>query len=444
MDQKTAATLESSPGAMAGSHPPGSAAAPDPASPPHQTAAGRSLLTTLWASTTYFGEGLPYSVVHLMTPQYFTAMGATLRAIGFTSLYGLAWNLKLLWAPLVDLTGTKRRWVIATQLILAALIAALAIPAAAHDLYLFAWLLIPVAFMAATQDVAVDGFYLQALDDRQQAGYSGVRVAAYRIAMLVGNGALVILAGTVSWLAAYLTAAVMMAALALAHRWLLPRPVAAISAPGQPRAGTADFARAFTTFLEQPRVAIAIAFILTFRLGDAMMIAMQVPFLKHLGLETAERGFILGTIGTIGAIGGSILGGILIAKLGLNRCIWPLSVIQSLSIPGYIYMALARPDRLTLTAILTFEQIAAGVGTAVFVVFLMRRCRSRYRASHFAIVTALMSITVTVSGSLSGILADRLGFPHFFMLCFALTWPGLVLIPFLPRQPADALDAARA
>jgi PAT family beta-lactamase induction signal transducer AmpG len=287
-----------------------------------------------------------------------------------------------------------------------------------------------VAILAATHDIAIDGFYLQALDKTRQTELSGVRVMAYRGALLAG-GFLITLAGATSWRRAFLVAGAALALLAALHAALLPRPRLAAAPPG---AGARRLSlAAFRTFFAQPRIGASLAFILLYRAGDAMMFSMSSPLLKSLGLGTEQRGYVA-IIGTIASLAGSLLGGLVVARLGLRRAIFPIAVLQSAAIPLYVALAWLRPAVPSVVALVTLEQLAAGVGTAVLAVFLMRRCSDEYKATHFAIGSALMSVAATVLGGLSGDLAERVGFTAFFTIAFAASFPGVILSR---RVPAD-------
>jgi PAT family beta-lactamase induction signal transducer AmpG len=405
-----------------------------------------------WVASSYFAEGLPYSIVHQISAQLFTALGASLPAIGLTALYGLAWNLKFLWGPLVDRRGTGRGWVVGTELLLGVLVVLVGFPAARGDLAVVARALVAVAVLAALHDVAVDGLYLRALGKGAQAALSGPRVAAYRAALLVGNGALVALAGRTTWLHGFAAAGLILLGLGALHLVLLPRaprvepgPHGVPAHPGGPNrasagevrdrdgAGSPAFLRAFTSFLEQPRVGATLAFVLLYRAGDALMFAMSTPLLKDLGLGTAERGVLAG-FSTAASIAGSMIGGAVIARVGLARTLVPIAALQSAAIPLYAWMAWARPGLDGVRAVVIAEQLAAGVGTSAFVVFLMRRCAGAYKASHFALLSALMSLATTVAGSGSGYLAERAGFTAFFVIAFTASLPGVALARRVPTD----------
>jgi PAT family beta-lactamase induction signal transducer AmpG len=388
----------------------------------------KKIKTFGWIASTYYAEGLPYSLVQQVSVQFFTYAGAGLQVIGLLSFFGLPWNLKLFWSPLIDLFANKKRWLVVMEVILGGVAALLVWPAQHLDLDLAAKIFMLMAFMSATHDMSVDGYYIQTLNPSDQAAFSGLRVAAYRVAMLVGNGALVILAGWVSWTVCFLTAAAMMWGLAAFHQRVLPPPVAT-SHQGQHWRAVRE---AFSTYMQQPGIVWAIAFILLFRAGDAMMFAMVTPFLNHLGYGLVARGILTGTVGTVTGIGGALLGGIVISRWGLRRVLFPLTFIQSLAIPAYAWLAWAMPSVWWVGITVAFEQAAAGLGTAVLMVFLMQRCQGSYQATHFAIGSALMSVAATIVGGFSGFLAARVGFVEFFLLAFAAAIPSLWLALRLP------------
>jgi PAT family beta-lactamase induction signal transducer AmpG len=396
--------------------------------------------------STYFAEGLPYSIVHQISAQFFVAMGASLPTVGLTSLYGLAWNFKFVWSPLVDIYGTTKRWLWVSEAALALAVMIIAWPAQQKDLGAVASALVVVSLLAATHDIAIDGFYLRAIPSRnEQAALSGLRIPAYRIALLVGNGGLVMLAGLTSWRWCFLASGAILLVLAAGHAALLPREARPTPRPdpgdpyrARPEAeGTAArqlrYRDAFSTFLEQPRVGVTLTFILLYRAGDSLMFAMAAPLMRSLGFGTIGQG-VLGGLGTSGSIAGSIFGGVVIARFGLKRALFPITLAQSLAILLYVALAVATPSiPWTLAAIVT-EQIIAGMGSAALVVFLMHRCEGEYKASHFAIGTALMSVGATVFGTASGYLASYLGFPAFFTLAYAASLPGVLLARLVPKE----------
>jgi PAT family beta-lactamase induction signal transducer AmpG len=397
-----------------------------------------------WVASTYFAQGLPYSIVHQVAAELFTALGAPLAEIGLTSLYGLAWNLKFLWSPAVDRIGTTRRWLLLMELVLGITIAALAWPADARDLHSLARALVLVSIASATHDIAVDGFYLRALDSGDQAALSGLRVAAYRVALIVGKGGLVALAGWASWRSCFLAGGAILLLLALAHALLLPKPEDPGAAREAPRPSTGDrrgsmarhYVVAFETFLRRPNIGATLALIVLFRAGDALMFAMSPPFLNDLGLALGSRGVLNGVAGAA-SIAGSLVGGVLIARRGLARTLLPIAVAQSVAILLYVWLARARPGTVSILSTVVVEQFVAGIGTAALVVFVMRQCSGEYKATHFACGTALASVAATVAGSASGYLANHVGFTAFFALAFVASTPGVAFAWLVARTSLE-------
>ncbi len=388
--------------------------------------------------TLYFIEGLPFTMVNTMSVVLYKSLGASNDFVGFwTSLLYIPWTFKLFWAPLVDFLGTRRRWILVSHLVLSALSVVLAVALLIAPTKFGLTLLVfgLLAFTSATQDIAIDGYYLDVLTRDQQAFYVGIRNAAYKVASLFGSGVLVYMAGILSenlqradalelgWTCAFLACASIFFVSAVLHYMILPatsqRPIA-----GQSQSLLKEFPKVFVDFMDQPRIGIILTYILIFRVGDALLMKMAQPFLLDpltrggVGLSMAEVGLIYGTVGTFFLFAGGILGGALIAKAGLRKYILPFALLQNLALPLYWILAIAKPDIFVVGAVNSFEQFSYGLGTSAYTVFLLSTVKNRYRAAHYAIVTAFMALGVMLPGMVSGYLATSLGYDHFFLLSF--------------------------
>jgi PAT family beta-lactamase induction signal transducer AmpG len=471
----------------------------------------------VWVLTSYFAEGLPYALVRQVSTVFFKDAGASLEAVGMTSLYGLPWTLKFLQAPLVDGFGIRKRWVVGLQVALGIAALALALGAGVEaSLGIVAVLFLGVALLSATHDIAVDGLYLDLMDRAAQARWVGFQAMAYRLALIAGGGGVVVLSGTAGWPVAFGAAAAVLLALAVLHAVLLDRgkegrPASQMLRPlarpkvwlslalgallarlgtrawGHPSVlplrellgvlpGTAWvslallllvllllaagsrlrdskslFARAFLDWLNQPRVGLILAFLVTFRLGESFLLGMVYPMLSDCGVTRSAYGVMYGTFGISASIAGGILGGWLIGRFGMRRVLWLLVGAQNL--PNLLYAfaawryagggALAAGALPVLTSFVVLEAFGAGMGTAAFMVFVMRTTRPAFKATHMAIATGIMNVAGVFAGVVSGALATRLGFPLFFTFTFLATLPGMILIPFLPLlgdAPEDCLD----
>jgi PAT family beta-lactamase induction signal transducer AmpG len=392
----------------------------------------------LWISSTYFGEGLPWSFLHQMGTEYLTAIGASKTQIAATSWLHLSVTFKFLWSPMVDVFGRKRTWVVLLQFLLGLGMFAVATVAPSRNLKVFWVIVATLAVVHATHDIACDGFYLQALDKHRQALFSGVRTAAFRAAMIAGASGLVVLAGQTNWFWGFGAAGALMILIAALNAGVMPHPAERVTAnivvgDGPPRT---IFWAAYRTFFAQPQAALVLSFMLFYKLGDIMMFAMSKPLLRDIGIDTSHRG-ILNGIGTASFIVGSLSGGAVIARFGLGRCLIPMTFFQNLAIPMYIAMAILRPRFAGVLPIIIAEQFAAGIGAAAHVVFLMQRSRAAFSASHYAFATAVVALASTFSGAISGPLNEALGHPLFFTIAFIASWPSLILVLFVPTEPIE-------
>lgn len=406
----------------------------------------------LWVPTTYFAEGFPYAVVNNLAEVLFKELGASLQLVGLTSLLHLPWNLKFLWGPLVDRFETKRRWLLGIELGLVVALAALALLAGGRG-----WLgpvaagFVVLAVLAATHDIAIDGFYLEGLDERGQSRFVGVRAMAYKIASLVVRGPLVIGIGWIGWRWGLAAAAVAMAVVCGVHFAVLPRierrglslgalfalPWRRRAPAARPARGELHYVATFAAFLRQPRIGTVLGFVLLFRAGESLLMKMKWPFLRdELKMTLEQYGFTNGTLGVLCSLTATLVGGWLIARHGLRRWLWPFVLAQN--VLNLLYVGLAAraaqgPVGLALaSAVIGAEHFGEGLGTAVFMVYLMRCCDAAYKAAHMAILTALMSVSFTLAGAASGFVAAAMGFRAYFAFSFIATLPAMALIPFLP------------
>ncbi len=394
-------------------------------------------LPAAWVASTYLAEGLPYSLVHQISAQLFLDLGSSLEAVGLTALYGLAWNLKFAWSPWIARVGTLRSWVLGCEAALALAAALLVAPTATGSLDVVARLLVVVAIAAATHDLAVDGLYLAGLSQAEQTRYTGLRVAAYRVALLVGNGAVVALAGRTSWVTALAAFAALLGLVCAAHALWLPRPSEeAVERPAAPAVRTV-----FRSYLAKPGAALAVTFIVWFRAGDALLFAMGAALYRDLGLDTTARG-MLGGASTVASIAGSVAGSWWLGRRGLRRGLVPIAVVQSAAIPLYAWLAWARPTTPWIAACVLTEQLIAGVGTSALMVFLMRQAAGEHKVAHFAVGTALMSWATTALGSGSGFLASELGFVRYFWFAFVVSVPGVLAAWAMVARPDDSAPFA--
>jgi PAT family beta-lactamase induction signal transducer AmpG len=404
----------------------------------------------LFIPSLYFGEGLPYILVNTVSVILYKKMGVDNASIAFwTSWLYLPWVIKMFWGPLVDTKATKRTWVLATQAAMAAcmLFTAWSLTSASF-FFLSLGAFVAAAFVSATYDIATDGFYMLALTEKEQAFFVGLRSGFYRLAMIFGSGLLVYLAGRVElatgnvpqgWTFVMGIAGGIFLAIAVYHYAVLPFPAADVRRATASAEGH-SFRDVFAAYFRQERIGVLIAFILFYRLGEAMLLKLVSPFLLDphaaggLGLTTSQVGIVYGTVGILALVVGGVLGGWLIAKYGLRRCVWPLVIAMHLPDLFFVYMAWAQPSLTFVYPLVALEQFGYGMGFTVFTVYLMYSADGKYKTSHFAISTGIMALGMMLPGFLSGWLQQAVGYRAFFIIVCFLTIPGMLTIPFLPQR----------
>lgn len=424
--------------------------------------------TLLWVNTTYFAEGLPYMVVRILSSLYFTQLGVRELYLGYLNYLGLPWNFKFLWAPLIDGWWTKRRWQVLTQLVLALLTFLVAylsylagisgqvgiVGVSQSYLGAVAIVFLAMALVAATNDIAIDGYYLEAIQSReQQALLSGYRVLAYRLAMVFARSGLVGIVAwstartiggnpALAWIPAFCSAGGVLLGLSLLHAIILPRTE--VQSRGGTKASPARragrvFKEGFKSYIAQPRVGRILSFIILYKLGDEVLFSMVTPFLmRELRISTEQYAWVAGIVGAAGTIAGAMVGGWWINRVGLRKALWPLSIVMNVNIWLYVWLSVAKPDPATfwgifaIAAVHCVEQVAAGLGSAALLVFLLSTCSKEFRATHYAIGSAIMSVPGTLIGGEAGRIVEILGYTNLYIVAFVLSIPGMCLIPLVP------------
>lgn len=406
-----------------------------------------------WVPSLYFAEGIPYVIAATTFAliMYKRLGMSNADAALYTSWLYLPWVIKPFWSPFVDIMKTKRWWIIAMQFLIGAGLAGVAfcIPT---DFWLQSTLAILwlVAFGSATHDISADGFYMLALNDNQQSLFVGIRSTFYRISMIVGQGALVMLAGyleektnniPISWSITFLISAGIFLSIAIYHLFILPKPANDQSVQG--KEPIRSFFSSFGSFFTKQGILLSLAFILLFRLGEAQLTKIATPFLLDsleaggLGLSTKEIGFAYGTVGVIALTLGGILGGIVAAKGGLRKWILPMALAMNVPNLLYVFLSYTQPESYGLVCtFVAIEQFGYGFGYTAFMLYLIYISRGEYSTSHYAICTGFMALGMMLPGMVAGWIEKQLGYNNFFIWVCICTIPGIVLATMLKIDPS--------
>ena len=407
-----------------------------------------------WIPSLYFAEGMPYIVVMTVSVIMYKRLGLSNTDIAlYTSWLYLPWVIKPLWSPVVDLFGKKRYWIIAMQLFIGAGLAGVALTLPTNNFVqyplMFFWLM---AFSSATHDIAADGFYMLGLSEYHQSFFVGIRSTFYRLAMLTGQGLLVILAGyfeelysiTTAWTIVFVILSAMFILFFIYHYLMLPHPASdSLRKSVSSKKFIEDFINTFILFFKRKGILVTLGFLLFYRFSEAQLVKLAAPFLLDsrevggLGLGTSEIGLIYGTIGLIGLVVGGILGGIVCSKDGLKKWIWWMLVAINLPNAVYLYMSFAQPDSFyVISSLIAIEQFGYGFGFTAYLLYMIFISDGLHKTSHYAIATGFMALGMMIPGMFSGWLQETLGYQMFFTWIMIATIPGFVITKFIKIDPA--------
>jgi MFS transporter, PAT family, beta-lactamase induction signal transducer AmpG len=400
-----------------------------------------------WVAVLYFAEGFPYGVIKDALPVFFRVHGVGLADIGVLTLVGLPWFLKFLWAPAVDLWGQRRTWILGCQGILVLGILALLIVDPSRVTAVSWALLLSLATLSATQDVAIDAYTIELLDEAEMGPANGLRVTTYRIALISAGGMLVALAGLMGWQAAFLAAALLMGCVVVLS-WQMPHPARPRTAAGTRPPGAIAFRDAvwipLRQFFAHPGFVFVLCFVLLYKLGDMALGPMVRPFWVDRHFSMLQIGTVPGTFGVVSTIGGALVGGVLTKRWGILRALLLLGLAQAASNLTYAAAAALPPSTALMYTASMVESFCGGLGTAPFLAFLMSICDKAHAATQYALLSALFGLTGMITGVASGWAAERLGYATYFTVTFFLAWPALLLLPWVRRWAAARAEALHA
>lgn len=400
-----------------------------------------------------FSAGLPLPLTGFTLRQWFSEANVPLGQIGLTALIGLSYSLKFLWAPLLDHArapvpslGRRRGWLAPVQALLALAIAAMALTDPASNPTATVSVAVAVAFLSATQDIAVDAFRIESLPQERQGLGLAAYVWGYRIALLVANAGVLFSVARLGWQGAFVAMASLMA-IGLATTLFLaeePPPPRGYSRAGWGEWLAAAVVAPFRDFLSRPGAWLILAFVALFKLGEALAGIMTAPFYRSIGFSREDVAAVSGVFGLFATLGGVALGGLLVAGIGTGRSLVITGLMQMLSNLMYVALAEAGRSLPMLWAQVGVENATDGLADAAFVAYLSSLTSTAFTATQYALLSSLAALPLRTIGGLSGYLAEAMGWTRFFWLTTAAALPGLaIMLVLLRRFPAPAKDAPR-
>jgi len=380
---------------------------------------------------TGFSSGLPLFILISLLPAWLRSEGVDLKSIGLFALISLPFTWKFLWAPLFDRyippLGRRRGWMLISQVLLLVSIPLFGAFNPKLDIWTIAYLATSVAFFSACQDIAVDAYRREILPDIELGMGNVIHVNAYKIAGLVPGSVSLILADHLTWQSVFFITALFMLP-GIFMTILVKEPLLKL---GTPRTLRAAVVEPFYEFINRNGLKTALlilAFIFLYKLGDSMATALATPFYLDMGFSKTEIGLIAKNAGLWPSVIGGLLGGIWMFKLGINRALWLFGIVQMVAILGFAYLATVGHSLLWLGIIIGVEAFGVGLGTAAFVAYIAQTTHPLYTATQFALFTSLAAVPRTFANAATGYMVENLGWFNFFIACFMLAIPGMLLL----------------
>ncbi|RMD85050.1 MAG: MFS transporter [Candidatus Dadabacteria bacterium] len=381
---------------------------------------------------TGFSSGLPLYVIYQLIPAWLRSEGVSLKTIGLFSIASLPYTWKFLWSPLMDryvppFGGRRRGWGIITQILLFAGLLCFSFLSPAESVLNIAFLVFIIAFFSASQDIVLDAYRRELLPDDELGLGNSLFINAYRFSSLVPGSLALILADHISWASVHAIVALFMG-IGILGVLIAPPVDSEISHPLTLADAVIEPFKEFFRRNGVKSALLVIAFMFLYKLGDSMATALSTPFYLDLGFSKTEIGSIAKIAGLWSSVFGGFVGGLLMVKIGINRALWIFGVVQVVSILGFVYLALVGHDPYVLFAVVSFEYLGVGLGTAAFVAFIAKSTDKRFTATQFALLSSITGIPRTFANATTGYLIEAMGYPLFFLFCSVIALPGMFLL----------------
>ena len=380
---------------------------------------------------TGFTSGLPLFILISLLPAWLMESGLDLKSIGLFALIQFPFTWKFLWAPLFDRfsfsMGRRRGWLIIFQILLLASISIAGFIDPKSQIMTVAIISITIAIFSASQDVVIDAYRRELLLDNELGLGNAIHVNAYKISSLIPGSLSLILADVFSWeLVFFITGLFMMPGIILTI--LIKEPLLKTMPPKTIKEAIIEPFKEFINRKGIKEACLILLFIFLYKVGDSMATALATPFYMDLGFSMTEIGVIAKTVGLWASIIGGILGGILMIKIGINRALWIFGFMQMFATLSFAWLAISGDNPLILGITVGLEFFAAGLGTTAFIAYIAKTTNPKFTATQFALFTSLAAVPRTITNASTGYLVEIFGWHNFFIFCFFIAIPAMILL----------------
>ena len=376
-----------------------------------------------------FSSGLPLLLTISVLQAWMKEAGVDLTLIGMMTLVGLPYTLKFLWAPFLDrftlpVLGRRRGWLFISQILLMISIWQLGTTNPAKNPMLLTFTAFLVTFFSASQDIVVDAYRREDLPDEELGLGSAIFINGYRVGMLIASGGGLIMADHMPFSMVYTLMALCMLPGVLTTL-LTPEPPSPEGVPMNMKEAVVD---PFVEYLKRKDALWMLVFILLYKVGDSMAGAITTPFYLDIGFTKTQIGAVVKLFGFWATLAGSLAGGVIMLKLGINRSLWIFGILQATSTAGFALLARIGHSIPALSGVIAFENFTSGMGTAAFVAFMASITNKKFTATQYALLSSLMGVPRVMASAPTGFMAKHIGWEGFFIFCTFIAIPGLLLL----------------
>ena len=396
-----------------------------------------------------FSSGLPLYLLIQLIPAWMRSEQIDLKTIGIFSLFSMPYTWKFLWAPFLDiirppLLERRRGWTFITQCILLIFIILIGQYSIQDHLFEIGVLCLLISFVSATQDIVLDAYRREILEDHELGLGNSYFVNAYRLSSLIPGSLALILSDLMSWNWVFCIVGITMGVGIIGTLWMDEPPHIEqkehLSLYKSLRMIVLDFIDRFGWL----QTGAILLFVLLYKLGDNMATALSTPFYLDLGFSKTTIGTTVKLASLWSSIVGGLIGGAIMLRIGINKALWYFGLVQLLSILGFAYLSRIGHHEMTLFFVVSFEYLGVGLGTAAFVAFIAQKTNPLYAATQIALLTSIMGLTRSIANATTGFLIEILGYEIFFYLCTILALPGMFLLVLVaPFQNQDMDNSSK-
>lgn len=376
-----------------------------------------------------FTCGLPLLLTIGLLQAWLRDAGVSLQWMGLVSLLQIPYTWKFIWAPIFDrftlpFLGRRRGWLLVTQVCVIGAITLIGLSDPVKTPLLMVAAAILISFFSASQDIVVDAYRREDLTDEELGMGSSMYIMGYRVGMLLASGIGLILADYMSFNYVYFIMAAFMF-IGVITTLLTPEPLNLIKPPRSFKETVLD---PLIEYFSRNKAITILLFILLYKIGDTMASGITTPFYLDLGFSKSEIGAIVKLFGFWATIIGAFVGGVLLTRFGLYKCLWLFGILQMLATSGFVILAEYGYSNPLLAAVISAENLAAGMGTAAFMAYMAFLTNKRFTATQYALLSSLMSIPRVVASAATGFMAAYMGWTGFFIFCMLIAIPALLLL----------------